>query len=413
MKNHSQGEIPGMDSLEGIVSLEPRGSRETAHRDLEGYYLSGQSATRQRAMVIILRDGIHITTESGEIRWWPYREIHQSQKCCAEEQIRLERGGPIPEVLLLPSHSFFEELKKIGPIPPRQFQKSPPRSRRIFISLLAAIALVFIVGGLYFRGIPVLTRVVASYVPVSWEEHLGEAMLAQIAPESRRCFDPSGSQILDRICKVLLTAAPENPYRFKMIVVNDRMINALALPGGFIILFQGLLERTDGPEELAGVLAHELQHILLRHSTQALLQEASLGLLVAAMTGDTRGIMNLGLEGARALGAMHYSRQAEEEADAGAVQMLLQSGIGTEGMIAFFEKLKKSQGKTPNPPPYLSSHPKLEDRIERLMRLSREGPRRPKKPIVVGPWNRIRYFCSVDGGHSVSPISPKGALAFP
>ncbi len=367
--------------------------RYESHKDLEGYYLDGQTATRQRAIVFILQDGMQITTETGAIRWWPYEEIRQNQDCCGKDQIRLELGGEIPEVLILPSHLFFEELQKIRPKNGKHFQGRASRRRRIIMTLLAALAVVVITGTLYLWGIPTMAYVAASYVPISWEEHLGDAVLEHLAPEKMRCTDPSRSQILDGLTQALLSSVPQNPYQLRIIVVNERIVNAFALPGGTIILFQGLLDRTESPEELAGILAHELQHILLRHATQALLQEASMGLLLAAMTGDTKGVMGFGLEGAKALGAMRYSRQSEEEADAEAVKMLLASGVGTGGMIRFFEKLKKGEGKIHDLPTYLSTHPSLDGRIARLKSLSREGPQKQRKGIVVEHWNRIRFFC--------------------
>ncbi|MDA2912290.1 M48 family metallopeptidase, partial [Nitrospiraceae bacterium AH_259_D15_M11_P09] len=83
----------------------------------------------------------------------------------------------------------------------------------------------------------------------------------------------------------------------------------------YIVLFKGLLDRSDSAEELAGVLAHEMQHVIQRHGTRALLQRASIGILLAAMTGDVSSAATFGVGVASTLGTLSYSRRAEEEAD--------------------------------------------------------------------------------------------------
>ena len=92
------------------------------------------------------------------------------------------------------------------------------------------------------------------------------------------------------------------------------MVNAFAGSGGLIVVFRGLLERADTPEELAGVLAHEIQHVLHRDTTRAIFREASTGILVAALAGDVSAAAAFGVQAARVLGDLRYSREAEQEA---------------------------------------------------------------------------------------------------
>jgi predicted Zn-dependent protease len=171
------------------------------------------------------------------------------------------------------------------------------------------------------------------------------------------------------------------------------MVNALTAPGGYVVVFQGLLERTQSAEELAGILAHEFQHVLLRHTTQALLRHASTGLLIAGLTGDVSSATVYGLESARVLGDLRYSRQAEEEADREGFQMLVAAGIDPAGMIAFFETLDREQGKGSALPTYLSTHPNTEGRIERLRSLA--GPGRPAAATLLSgtDWRDVRGIC--------------------
>ena len=94
---------------------------------------------------------------------------------------------------------------------------------------------------------------------------------------------------------------------------------------------------------MAGVLAHEIQHVAQRHATRALVRQASTGLLLAAMTGDASGVFVYGVEAARTLGTLRYSRQAEEEADLEGLRLLVAAGIEPAGMVTFFESLRRKR----------------------------------------------------------------------
>lgn len=244
-----------------------------------------------------------------------------------------------------------------------------------------------------------MASLAAPRVPVAWEERLGEAVIAHVAPVERRCADSGHASALDKIVATLTAPLRERPYTFRVIVVDDPVINALAAPGGFIVVFRGLLEQTRSAEELAGVLAHEAQHILLRHSTRAVLEHASTGLLVAALTGDVTGAMSYGLESGRVLGLLRYSRRNEEEADRAGMQMLLASGIDPSGMITFYELLRKRAGEVPTPLTYLSTHPSPGDRIEKLKALAGASPTRFVKLLPDSDWREVQKLCQ--GGQAV------------
>ena len=92
----------------------------------------------------------------------------------------------------------------------------------------------------------------------------------------------------------LLSAVPDQPYNFRIYVHPSKTVNALALPGGTIILFQGLINITDTPEELAGVMAHEFQHVLKRHSTRGIIRSEAINIFATVVSGDS--VMNVILQ---------------------------------------------------------------------------------------------------------------------
>src|SRR5438876_988771 len=148
----------------------------------------------------------------------------------------------------------------------------------------------------------------------------------------------------------LHTAAPVLTRRFhdprrRRARVQLTVLAALAVVGVAAALYVG------------GVPAAGIQHVIGRHATRMLLQHTSAGLMLAAVSGDISGAMAYGLESARVLGALRYSRQYEAEADVEGLRMLLAAGVDPEGMIAFFETLRAEEGRRPTPVRYLASHP--------------------------------------------------------
>lgn len=359
-----------------------------------GHYLDGRTATRQRVSIGVTATGLDVALEGGATLRWPFPEVRQTQGFYAGEQVRLERGGPFPEILLVEDPAFLGALHDAAPGLGRSFHDPRRRRARVQLTALAALAVVGVAAALYVWGIPAAAGELAARVPVAWEERLGQAAVAHLAPPESRCVDAEREAAIGAIVGRLLATRPRTPYTFRVIVVNHRAINALALPGGQIVLLRGLVEQTRTPEELAGVLAHEIQHILKRHATQRLLQHASMGLMLAAVSGDISGVMAFGLESARVLGALQYSRRNETEADIEGLRLLLDAGVDPAGMIAFFENLRAEEHRLPSPPSYLSSHPPAEDRAETLKRLAAAAPHH-STPLLPGrDWNDVKGICA-------------------
>ena len=359
-----------------------------------GHYLDGRSAARQPATIRLTATGLDIALESGATLWWPFAEVRQTQGFYAGQQIRLERGAPLAAVLLVDDFGFLAALHTAAPVLTRRFHDPRRRRARVQLTVLAALAVVGVAAALYVWGIPAAAGAVAARVPASWEERLGNAIVADLASSGRQCVDPEREAVIGGIVRRLLAPLPSVPYTFRVTVLDDGSVNALAVPGGQIILLRGLLERTRTPEELAGVLAHEIQHVLRRHATRMLLQHTSAGLMLAAVSGDISGAMAYGLESARVLGALRYSRQYEAEADVQGLRMLLAAGVDPEGMIAFFETLRAEEGRRPTPLRYLASHPPAGDRMETLKRLAATAPHRSAPLLPDRDWRDVATLCA-------------------
>jgi Zn-dependent protease with chaperone function len=370
------------------------GTMQPVRTEWRGSYLDGKTPVRRPASIRILRRGLDITLEDGTVLQWPYTDIRQTQGFYAGEEVRLERGGDLSETLLVAEPGFLVSLQRIGQEAAGHFHDPRRRGRRAALALLSAVGAV--AGGLaiYFWLIPFATDTVAARVPVAWEERLGRSVAAELAPPGRHCRDPQVARAIEEIMGRLGRALPSTPYTFRVAVVNDRRVNALAAPGGYILVFRGLLERTRTPEELAGVLAHEIQHVIRRDVTRALLRHASTELLLRAMMGDPTGVMAYGLEAANTLVALKYSRETEAEADAGGLRLLLAAGIDPAGMLAFFEQPLTPEQRQTRLSQYTATHPDTQERLARLRALVSEAQTVPPTPLLPkADWPALRASC--------------------
>src|SRR5207244_7577123 len=175
----------------------------------------------------------------------------------------------------------------------------------------------------------------------------------------------------------------------RVTIVDHPAVNAFAAPGGHIVVLRGLLERTRTPEELAGVLAHEIQHVYHRHPTRLVVQHTSAGLLAAAVAGDVSALMAYSLEAARILGTLRYSRQYEAEADAAGLRMLATARVDPRGLSSFLGQLVPAEKGAPPALAYFASHPATAERITTLQRLAAEVRDTPTPIVTSRDWKDI------------------------
>lgn len=201
---------------------------------------------------------------------------------------------------------------------------------------------------------------------------IGRQNALQAEKQLPMCNDPKADAYLTQLGKKLVAHLPtggaEYPWEFHC--VNDKSINAFALPGGFVFINRGAIEAADNESQLAGVMAHELSHVALRHgtnqATKAQIGQGAIGLLggILGDSGMAAAITQLSAFGASSI-LLKYSRTAETQADVMGTQVLYDSGFDPRGLAQFFEKLQaESAGK--GPPQFFSDHPSPDHRIERV-----------------------------------------------
>ena len=217
---------------------------------------------------------------------------------------------------------------------------------------------------------------IAAQISPEVERQIGAATLAQIKATTRFIENGPEAEALATVAQRVVGDDAAN-YRFHL--ADDKLVNAFAVPGGDIVVHRGLLAATRSPDELAGVLAHEIQHVALRHSLKGMIRSAGWSILFSLAVGDL-GATLVG-QAADRLATLKFSRDAEREADDHGFSLLVERGIDPRGMVSFFDTLAKKDGATP--PALLSTHPASAEREAALAARLKALPAGCCKPLHV------------------------------
>jgi predicted Zn-dependent protease len=255
-------------------------------------------------------------------------------------------------------------------------------SRCITFGILAL--LLGAVAGLWFAKDP-MVRAVASKMPAEWEQKLGDAAFTQVSLTSKFITDEDLKKQLDQLAAPLLGVVPQDRYKFQLHIIEDPSLNAFALPGGNVALHTGLLLAADTPEEVLGVLGHELSHVTEQHGMRSMVEGLGLFALVTTFLGDVSGIAAVLVNNAPFLLTQKFSRDHEREADEQGFRYLEAAKLNPRGIVTFFGKMQREEAKLKEKLPggealdalsFLSTHPATDERINRLEKLLAASPRK-------------------------------------
>ena len=222
----------------------------------------------------------------------------------------------------------------------------------------------------------------AGWIPMSTEKQLGELALAQVRAQGGISEHDVAQQTLQEIGRKLTAGSR---YQYRWLVKQDDTVNAFAMPGGIIVVHTGLLRQAGDPGELAGVLAHEVQHVEQRHSLRQMISSLGWGALVGVTIGDISAVAAML---AHQAGTLYFSRDMEEEADRLGLLALQRAQIRPDGMLRFFQELDdKDKASVPG---WISSHPQTAARAQQIESLIAATPCPVCTPLTSQHWQAMK-----------------------
>lgn len=310
--------------------------------------------------------GIQISGEAIN-QFWPYANMRYASEDPGDVPLifRCDSADPAATRLRVGDQATIDRLR----LRCADLEDRVRRGRHRKRGTIWAAAGIVSLGLIVWSSVHFLPRLVAPLIPVAWEETLGDGVVEDIAGifgvftegKVKKCETADGRLALDILLGQLVNQV-KTPYSFDVIVLNVDMVNALAAPGGRIVIFKKLLTDARSPDEVAGILAHEMGHVISRHPTEAVARSLGISLVFNVLLGG----LGSGATGAagQALVSSAYSRDAERAADAIALDILSGARISPKGLADFFDRTAKEEGSALRAMSFISSHPLSAERAE-------------------------------------------------
>lgn len=346
----------------------------------QGYYSYDSPDNVQAAGVALKKDKIEIHLKDAQgnprvVHWYWYNVMEGKHTAAGME---LHHIGLPQQTLRVASSEFAaiaeKRLQKKG----RAF----PAAAAVFLTAGAVVTGLLALA--YFWLIPFLAGRLAANMPVAYEVKMGEEAYQSLIKQYR--ILPEKTELVNTFFQQLNISTQ---YPVQITVVEEKQVNAFAVPGGHIVVFSGLLDKMRRPEELAALLAHEYSHVELRHTTRSLMQSLGTYMAVSLIFGDLTGVSAVLVENANSLKNLEYSRSLEKEADLNGMRLLEARHINPEGYIWLFGTLKKESGGAA-PSEWLSSHPDMDNRIGYVKKEMKPGQEGPLPASMQATWKQIR-----------------------
>lgn len=324
-------------------------------------YFDGDSPEPQEVSLHIAAGMLQIGLDDGDTLRWPVEDVRQLPDLAG-------RTGTVLRLVSDPlARLYVTDLSLLAHLP-QLTRRAPPKGRgRLMAWAVAAVAAV---GLQIFLLIPLLADNLAGFIPPEGERALGEATFGQIREALddtglnplEICERPEGVAALDALV-ARLGGRRDFRQEVTVSVLDHEMVNAFALPGGFVVLFRGLIDAAEGPDEVAAVLAHEIGHVISSDPTRHALRSAgSIGVL-GLLFGDFAGGAAVLFLTERLISAQ-YSQAAETAADAFAHEVLAEAGISPGALGDMFASMRARGGDAEGVVAHFLSHPSLGQRIE-------------------------------------------------
>ena len=370
-----------------------------AKLEAEARYFDGQSAEPRNVVVSFgERSLVIMGFDNVALAHWPLASLRALSRK-GEKPAQIVPHPESDERLVIADPEMLDAIRRVCPgLYRRQVDRKGVRRAFLWAGGAAgALALMM------FVLIPTLAGQLALLIPPQREQQLGDAVVEQLKTllsyigDGDRpviCETSEGLAALDRMTE-RLAPDPDVPYPLRVAVLDHPMVNAVAVPGGRVLLFRGLIEEASAPEEVAGVLAHELGHVIHRDPTRMALRTAGTAGILGLVLGDVFGASVVVVATDAMLNAS-YQREAEAKADEAAHEMLAEAELPSKPFAEFFRKMREKHGDMEGALKLISSHPGLAERAEAAAEADQIGDG-PFEPVLTDQeWIALKGIC--EGG---------------
>lgn len=353
----------------------------------DAIFYDGLTARRRAVTLAFGEDGLAVREGGAEIARWPYGSIRRQDTGGAVWRARSLQGPDLAR-LEVEDPALRAEVERRAP----RFDDTDAPSRRNTARIVGwsfAAAASLVLTAIYL--VPVAANLLAPLIPVRTERWIGDSVEKQARTVfgGETCTGPAGIAALERLAARLQEGeAMAVPARVG--VLSSGVPNAFALPGGRVYLLDGLIRRANDPDELAGVLAHEIGHVAHRDGMRRLIQAGGTSFLFGLLFGDVTGSGAL-IFATRLVVDASYSREAETQADAFAKRAMGRLGRSARPMGVFLVRLTGQADA--GVPAILRSHPVSGDRLKALGadEASTGGP-----PLLSDEeWRAVKSVCKL------------------
>ena len=356
---------------------------------LNALYYKGTKPVPVSAEVALEEQGFRIriqNVQADEDVFWNIKDIYSDyQEDSSSFILRYGKKHPY-EYLEFQSADAYDRIRIRYPFRKWTVEEGFFGRYPLAVAAIAFGAFLALILGLYLMLVPRLADGLANRVSIEWETELGSKLSAGAVPTAQ--VDTSKSQLLDSF---FLAIKIETPYPIRIHYVRDTILNAFAMPGGTIVIYEGLFDRLESPEALAGLIGHEYTHVAFRHSLKSMFRSLSSYFLLSAVLGDISGLAGILAENANSIRNLSYSRKFEREADAHSADLLIERKINLKGMLDLFQVFREEAKKGGRVPEFLSTHPVTDDRIVYIQeRINKDQKRTEKQARLEDLFQRLK-----------------------
>lgn len=346
---------------------------------------------RDAAGTLIIRDPASLK----ELARWPAADLYTIS--APRNVLRLAATGqPTGARVVVEGRDDIARIKATLPALERRARQETRRQIRIALTATLALASVILA---YIYGVPVLASRISGVVPPAWEQSLGNTVAQQM---EAGLAQSGGFEICDPNPRSLANQALQrfgaeamrdsgSPFTLDIKIIRSDVPNAFALPGGRVYFFSALLDRATSPDEFAGVLAHEIGHVVYRHGLEQLISTAGTGALIGFILGDMTGLSVAAGLGSTLIDA-RFSRLAEREADAYAAALAQRLDFNPAGLADLIARVSEDD-QFAQALALFNTHPLTADRKAALEILAAQRPSGLEPPFSPAEWAAIRSMC--------------------